>query len=213
MGTMDVVDPPGVNLNLAQMSPAAQQVIGAMATLAQMGSIPLREPVYNRPTFWSYPLNEMRARIVPPTTAFVDFIVIQMGRGRAPVGYSAKFQYWVMTGLNDPATSGITFRFLVNGSPFDPATFGITSNIDQCVERVNAPNPWPAQPQRFNMLITNDRQIRLQVRNTSGINQRAFAALYGYYYPNLGDLTRGSLERGVLNEDAATDIGQGTDKP
>jgi hypothetical protein len=209
----DVLDPPGQNYNLQQLSPAAQQVIASMGLLAKSGSIPLREPVYNRPPFWARPLNEMRARIVPATTGFVDYIMLIGGEGKWPSGYSAKIQYYTLTTLTDPAVNGVTFRIIRGGQMMDAKAFNITNNIDKCVERVNAPNPWPAQSARFDIVLGNSQQIRVQVNNPSGVSQRCFAGLFGYYYPNLGNLNPGSLETGTLNEDAARDIGQGTEKP
>ena len=212
----DVLDPPGQNYNLQQMSPAAQQVIASMGLLAQSGSIPLREPVYNRPSFWCRPLNEMRARLVAPVTTnagWQDYIVLEGGIGKWPSGYGAKLQYYSLTQQNDPATSGVLYRFIDSGSRMNALAFNITNAIDKCVERINAPNPWPAQAARFDTVLMNGEQIRLQVFVPAGAAQRCFACLYGYYFPNLGSLTKGNLETGHLNEDAARDIGQGTDKP
>jgi hypothetical protein len=212
----DVLDPPGQNFNVQALSPAAQQVVAGLALLAKSGSIPLREPVYNRPSFWCYPLNEMRARLVSPVATnggWQDIILLNGGMGRWPSGYGLKVQYYIATQQNDPATSGVLYRFIKNGSPLNSLSFNITNAIDKNVERLATPNPWPAMPARFDIVCMNGEQLRMQVFVPTGAAQRCFACLYGYYFPNLGSLTKGNLETGHLNEDAGRDIGQGTDKP
>ena len=189
------------------LSPRAQQVGRALANVAKVASIPLREPVYGRPSFWSKPLLEMRARIVPPTTAWTPYITLQGGIGNFPGGYGAVVQYWISTSVVDPATSGVSWRFLYNGTIMDANAFVLLPGVDLNVERSTAiPNPWPAQVRRIALSLMNYVILVLQFMNTSGINQRALGTLSGWYFPNLVKQDRGGLELGEHNEDAARHI-------
>lgn len=189
------------------LSPRAAQIGRALANVARSTSIPLREPVYGRPSYWSKPLLEMRARIVPPTTVWTPYITLQGGIGNFPAGYAATVQYWISTSLVDPATSGVIWRFLYNGTLMDANSFVLLPGVDLNVERsATIPNPWPAQVRRIAMSLMNNDQFVLQFQNTSGINQRALGTLSGYYWPNLAKQDRGGLELGERNEDASRSI-------
>lgn len=161
--------------------------------VAKMGSIPFREPDYARPSYWAKNLSETRCRPIPSGAGWIDYITIQMGQGFAPQGYSCVVQYFIATGLLDPATSTLRYRFTQAGIPLPVQEFDINNNIELGVERASA-IPWPAMVRRVYLEIQNDRQLVLQVMNTSGAPQLAFAGLFGYYFPNLGDLPRGSIE-------------------
>ncbi len=176
--------------------PTFDQVVRAAQMVAKMGSIPVREPEYARPSYWSKNLAETRTRPVPPTGgAWLDYITIQMGLGLAPQGYSAVVQYFITTGEDDPLTSGLRYRFTQAGIPLPVQEFDINNTIELGVDRF-ATLPWPAMVRRIYIEIQNDRQLVLQVQNNSGDDQLAFAGLFGYYFPNLGDLPRGAIERG-----------------
>lgn len=190
------------------LSPEAQQVGRALADVARVTSIPLREPSYSRPTFWSKPLLEMRARIIPPLTDWTPYITLQSGLANFPAGFSATVQYFIATSVVDPATSGVTWRFLYQGGIMDVNQFVLVPGIDLNVERSAAvPNPWPSQVRRIAQIIMNGEQFVLQVKNTSGVNQRALAALSGWYWPNTPTQDRGNMEIGAHNDDAARTVG------
>lgn len=201
---------PQTAVNLAKLtgmpplSPRAQQVGRGLATVAQVASIPLREPSYSRPPFWAKPLLEMRARLVP-STDWVDFITLQGGRDNFPAGYSATIRFFIATTVTNPATNSVVWRFLFNGTPMDANQFVLVPGIDLNVDRAAA-LPWPAQVRRIAQILTNNDRFVLQVRNLTPTTQRGVAALSGWYWPNTPQQDRGNLELGAHNDDAARTV-------
>jgi len=173
----------------------------AKITMRSM-SVPMREPSYSRPPYWALPLNETRTRPIPALSGWLNYITIHMGQqpGLAPAGYSARVQYYIASGEVSPITSGLLYRFVYNGVLLRSEEFDITNDIERHIDHLAA-MPFPAQPRRLDQHVRNDGRLVLQVNNTGGAIAMAFAALMGYYYPNLGDRDRGALERGSGNDD------------
>jgi hypothetical protein len=175
----------------------------ALSQTAERLSIPIRSPRWVKPTWWDWPLTEMRTRPIPAASGWVDLISITLGKqpGLAPDGYSARLLAFVSTGQNDPLTTGMLYRFVRNGQLMNDQEFDITNTIEKNVMRYSGiPDPWPAFGRKIFLNLTNNSQLILQVNNPGVAPQIAIAALYGYYYPNLGDLTKGSLESGYPAE-------------
>jgi len=171
----------------------------ALADTAKMMSIPLRSPQWVKPTWWDYPLNETRTRPVPAQSGWLDYIVIQLGvtPGFAPLGYSLRLMAFVGTTRTDPLVNGVTYRFLRNGQQLASQEFDITNTIEKHILRYSGvPDPWPAYGRKMFLHVSNQGRLVLQVNNPSMSEQLCPVALYGFYWPNLGDLPRGSLETG-----------------
>lgn len=187
------------------------EVIRATARMSRISSIPMREPSSARPTFWSQSICSTKTRPVPAMSGWLDYIVLQPGKGNAPAGYSGIINFMVATAQNNMATNGLLYRFLLLGSPLNPSMFNMQPGFDQYVERVGTPNPFPAQPRKVNIIIDNNSQLRMQVNNTSGVVVNAYAALYGWWYPNLGTSERSAFEAsGFIQTDAARGAEAGT---
>ncbi len=62
--------------------------------------------------------------------------------------------------------------------------------------RFTAAEMWPAFGRKIIMITQNEGTLTLQVNNPGVVDRIAVAALYGYYYPNLGDVSRGGMETG-----------------
>jgi hypothetical protein len=183
-----------------------RSVVHAAETAAKIASIPIRNPAWQDPTFWSYPLNETRTRPVPANSGWLNYIVIdlRLQQGFAPEDYTIRLKGFVATGQVDPATSGLEYRFVRGGQMLPTQEFDITDNIERHLER-SFPFPYPCFHRRLMLLVTNDSQIVLQVRNASGTPRLAFASLYGYYYPNLGGAGRGTQESPEFMEEREDD--------
>lgn len=177
------------------------EAISAAAIVARNISIPLREPSYSRPPYWALPLNITKTRPIPAASGWLEYLVIHLGvTGLAPDGYSARVQYYIASGSVDPTTSGLRYRFRYNGALLPAQEFDITDGIERHIDHLAAA-PYPAMPRRFDLHMRNNSRLVLEVNNTGGASTFAFAALMGYYYPNLGDLDRGAQERGTMNDD------------
>jgi hypothetical protein len=187
------------------MAVARAVVTGALTMVAQMGSIPLREEGIARPPFGAYTLTRTKTRIIPAGQAWIDYVVIQMGEGEAPSGYAARIAGFVASGLLDPATTGIEYRFLINNyQQMSPQEFVLAAGVDLNVDHLAA-QPFPSQPRKVMMQLQNDQRLALQVRNTGGVDAVALGAIYGWYYPNLGDMPRDAQEStGFRQDDSAS---------
>ncbi len=173
--------------------------------VAKMGSIPLREESANRPPFDAYTLTKTRTRIIPAGQDWIDYVVIQLGNEEAPNGYAARITGFVASGLEDPATSGLEYRFIFNNyQHMTPQEFILTNGVDLNVNHLAA-QPFPSQPRKVTMQLQNDQRMVLQVRNTGGADTVALGALYGWYYPNLGDMPLDAQEStGFRQDDSAS---------
>jgi|GEM_PF-1777502 len=169
----------------------------ALKQTAQLMSVPLRSPRWVKPTWWDHPLTVTRTRPIPAASGWLDLISITLGKSTfAPDGYSLRLAGYVATGKNDPLTTGMTYRFIKNGSLLNAQEFDITNTIERHVLRYSGvAAPWPAFGRKMFLNVGNNGTLKLQVNNPSGASETAVAALYGYYYPNLGDLPGGSLEQ------------------
>jgi hypothetical protein len=163
--------------------PTKGQLVSALVMVAELGSIPIREQSNQRSTFASTNLTRTKTRTVPAGTAWTDYLLVQMGEADAPSGFAATIDYYVASGLVDPATSGLQYRFLKDGALMASQEFSMPAGVDMTVDHL-ALAPFPAQKRRLNIKLYNRERFVLQVRNTGVADTVAIAALMGYCYPN-----------------------------
>lgn len=186
------------------MTVARQVVVDALSMVAQMGSIPLREESASRPPFGAYTLTKTKTRTIPAGQPWTDYVEVQMGDRDAPEGYAAIINFYVASGLVDPAISGLQYRFLMNSMPLAAQEFMIPVGVDPNVNHL-AVTPFPSQPRRVHFQVQNDQRFVLQVRNTGVATATALGGLFGWFYPNLGDLPRDAMEStGFRQDDSAS---------
>jgi len=184
---------------MSDLTPAEDQMVASVIVAARTMSIPIRNPAYIDPTWWSYPLNVTKTRPVPANSGWLDYIDINSdnGGGLVPTGHVIRLKGYVASGQYAPTVSGLRYRFRKNGQFLPDQEFDITDTIERHLERNNPnqfPHPFPCFHRRIVMTLNNDSRLTLQVNNTSGIVRLAFASLYGYYYPNLLGLSKGGQE-------------------
>ena len=176
------------------------QVVDALAQVAKIGALPLREPSTARPTFWSKPLLYTRTRPVPVGVTWLDYIVVQSGQGFAPERHVATINRWVLTGLLDPATTGLEYRITIDGSLLNPALFTLPPTIERNVDRLSL-TPWPVQPQSTHICLHNSQILRLQVRHADVVPVVAIASFTGWWAPNLANNNREAFEASGCDQD------------
>ncbi len=162
------------------------QILRAAAIVARTGSIPFREPSSARPPFWAQPINTTKTRPIPAHTDWFDYVALSGGAEFFPEGYSAMVSHFIGTSKNDMVTSGIEYRFMLNGAFLPSQEIGLTAGVELGVDRLST-TPWPAMHRKISITVTNMSYLALQVRNTSGATQIAIAGLFGWYYPNLNN--------------------------
>lgn len=160
-----------------------QQVVNALADFVRLGSVSIREQGVQRPTFASINLTETRCRTIPAASGWIDYITIQMGVDSAPAGYAAFIEFYIASGKTDPATSGLQYRFMLDGALMASQEFTRLAGVDSNVDHLST-TPFPAQPRRLNLYVNNNSLLRLQVNNTGVADTVAYAGLFGWYLPN-----------------------------
>jgi hypothetical protein len=186
----------------------AADVVESARQVARVASIPVRENSVGRPSFRSKPISHnTKCRPIPANSPFIDYVFIQGGRGSFPAKYSAVIQYVIATGKNDMATSGLSYRWMLEGDLLPLQYIAYPAGIDQFVDRTLA-NPWPSQARRVHIIVTNGQSLSLQVQNTSGSIQLAYAGFFGFYYQNLGSLDKDAFSSsGNVQDDTVREMG------
>jgi hypothetical protein len=183
--------------------PTVEQLSDAMQNVLRVASLPIREPSPCRPTFWSIPITYTKTRPVPANSGWLDYLPMSPGQGMFPSGYNAAINFVIATSLTNMATNGLQYRFLLEGDLLPAQYFNLSPGFDLNVERVGAPNPFPAQTRRVNIVVPNTNHLSLQVNNTSGAPVLAYAGLFGWFYPNLGSSEKEAFNAsGFVQDDA-----------
>jgi hypothetical protein len=180
-------------------------VVSAVQTLIKQSSIPLREPSTARPTFWSTCLAQTKTRPIPANSGWIDLNQLIPGVGTFPEHYAAIVNYFIATSQASMATSGLLYRFLLEGDLLP--NVNLAAGVDYNVERINTVNPFPAQPRKIFINVTSSQHLSLQVKNTSGTIQNAYTGLFGWFYPDLGSTGAEAYEgSGFQREDTVRDL-------
>jgi hypothetical protein len=188
-----------------------QTVIGAAAMVARLGSIPLREQSPGRPPFWAKPLLATKTRPIPANTDWFTYLFLKCGVDFFPEGYAGVVNRFIASGKEDPATSGLEYRFLLDGDLVSDEEFEIPAGFDLNVDHA-ATIPFPAQARRCFFNISVNHSLSLQVRNTSVSSSIAYAGLFGWYYSALGSQERDAFEAtGFKQEDSVRNPAGGGD--
>lgn len=177
-----------------------QEVISAAKRMAQQTSIPLREPATARPTFWSPCLAQTRTRPIPANSGWLNINTLVPGVGIFPSNYSCVVNQYIATSQAAMSASGLLYRFLVEGDMMPSQYFQIAAGVDYNVERVGTTNPFPSQPRKIFITLSNNQHLALQVNNTSGSIQQSYSALFGWFFPNLGGENKTSFEGSGFNQ-------------
>lgn len=177
-----------------------QTVLGAAATVARLGSIPLREQSPGRPPFWAKPIVATKTRPIPAGTTWFDYIVLRGGFEFFPKGYSAVVNRFISTGKGDPATSGLAYRFLVDGDLVNATEFNLLATVDYNVDRASL-TPFPSMVRRCFFNVPVGHSLILQAQNTSLATSIAYAGLFGWYYSALGMQEREAFEAAGFKQD------------
>lgn len=170
-----------------------KDVLTAMKRVTESGSIPLRENSWNEHPFWADPINLMKARPVPANSGWLSYIVLPRRSG-----YIGIIREFVGTSQFMPSVSGIEYRFLRRGVLLPPSEYNITNDIERNLERSET-HPYPTTPRRTFIRVEDSEDLILQVRNSSGSIQVAFAALYGWYYDDLRNPDEISSTEGITD--------------
>lgn len=154
----------------------------ALTLLVQNAAIPRRKPSYTENTFWSIPITMTRCRPVPiPAAApgpWLDYLLIP-----AKNSYPRAIKSFVATSQNEGV---VEFRWVRNGILMTPDTFDLDPTVTYNLDR-QAAFPYPTVPRGTVIWARANDQLVLQVRNLTTDIQLAFAAAYGWYYPQLND--------------------------
>jgi len=158
----------------------AQAALWAVQNL----SIPVREPSYVLPDFWAVPLTITRARPVPSNASWQDFLSVPSEDLHPKV-----IRSYVATSFDADV---VAWRWIEKDHLFATDSVDLVSGIDRHIDRFET-HPYPAKFRPLTRRVADSSQFTLQVLNTTGNDQLCFAAVYGWYYPQL----QSSMERGA----------------
>ena len=166
---------------LAQLESAAQ-------TFIRNSTIPVRDPSYIRPDFWSEPLNVTRVRSVPAAGTWVDFLEIPRKDSFPRIVYSYVF--------NSYTTGALEFRWIRGNRLVAPDSFSIETNVERHLDRL-VTHPYPNSPRRTVIYLKSDERSVVQVRNTGANAQTGYGLVYGWYYPNTRNPNEVTPQEGI----------------
>ena len=172
----------------------------ALSQVAKVAALPLREPSSARPTYWSKPLLYSKCRPVPVGNVWLDYLVIDPGKGFAPARHMAIIDRWVATSQLNPLATGIQYRMMVDEALLAPNLFSLPPGIERNVDRGSF-TPWPVQPQKIFIALQNNQRFRLQVKHTSHAPVVAIASVTGWFMPNLSNDNREAFETSGFVQD------------
>lgn len=148
----------------------------------------VREPSYNQPDFWSSALTITRARPLPANLPWTDFVEIPLQSS-----YARIIRSFVATSF---AAGAVEYRWVYTNGLLAPDSVTLPSNVERHLNRL-APHPYPCSFRDFVVRSSARGRLRLQVRNLTANQQLAFAAVYGWYYPDLASPNEIASQEGI----------------
>lgn len=149
-----------------------------LARAAKNFSFPVRPPSYSQPSFWSEPIVITRARPIDPGLGWVDFLSVPDKESHTKI-----IRAYIASSYNE---GQVSFRWIRGNSLLDTDTVSIPANVERHINRLVA-HPYPARFRSFTFPAFDRTQVVLQANNATNDIQLAFAAVYGWYYPDLRD--------------------------
>ncbi len=166
-------------------SPISPAILETMFAALQNSNVPIRRPSWNDPTFWSRPLN---TTIAIPLNASATWTNILTVRGRN--SYTGRVTGYVATTFNPASIALVEFRFVFNGKLMPNVQ--LTPNVER---NRQTPTLFPTFLQNIFMLLENpDDQLTIQAMNTGVFQQLVLCAFYGWYYDNMNQAEKSTLE-------------------
>jgi len=159
-------------------------------------AIPVREPSYNWPTFWSAPLTITRARPLPVGGGlWQDFLVVPE---------EDLFPRVINSYIATPFTAEtVEFRWVYRDHLLEPQAIVLPATVSRHLRRQLA-HPFPCLFRRFFVWAGDASQLKIQARNLTANQQLAFAAVFGWYYPSFDSPEERGTGEGVT--DAVRDV-------
>jgi hypothetical protein len=149
------------------------------------GFVPVREPSWNEPPFYSYNLSQTRCRRIAANTGWTE---AQSLEGRAQyVAFVNKFALASDVALDG---SGMEFRLLLDGQ--EPQHFDLPPGE---ISRETSITNWPVFKRETHLIVPLFQTLSIQVRNQSASDRYYFTGLFGYYYPDVDASAYNSMDR------------------
>lgn len=172
-----------------------EQVYEAMQRVIDSVSVPVREPSYNDPSFWSEALTITRTRIIPGRSGWLDYLTVTPKEG-----YPRVIKSYVATPYEQTAglPSLMEFRWVRRQTIEDTTQIILDPGVERHVDRYES-EPWPAFFRKVRFYADDTSRFALQVRNRSRRAERAIAAVTGWYYPELQSPGEITSQQGVTD--------------
>lgn len=135
------------------------------------GSLPLRRPSYQQPTFYSRPINETRMPLVPPGGGWTTVL-----EWEAPKQYISVITSYVATVAESLAAPDCSFRIFVNGAIPSGISIAAGANLFYT-------GAMPLVPRAMHLAVNELNLFQLQMLNNTLFPRTAMCAVYGWSYP------------------------------
>lgn len=162
--------------------------------LVRGAPLPIRQPSFTCPDFWSAPINQSRARLIPdpgplPGT-WLDYLTV-----RPQTGYPRVITKFVAT---SEVLSAVEYRWIYKGNLFAPDQMILDPAVERHLDR-QLVHPYPCTQRQTYIVADDTSPLVLQARLLVAGPQRAFASIQGWYYPDLGSPDEVTRQTGVTD--------------
>lgn len=167
-------------------------VVGAVIASLQGSNLPIREPSWTAPSFWSRPLFKTVFLPVPANSGWVSALTVS-----GQPGYIAMVSHFTATSVGDILVSGLQFRIRLDGSPLPASAVNIAPGVE--ISKAG-PNEYPLVPRKLFQPVLQGQTLTIEVNNPTGLQRVALASFNGWFFDTVDASTLTMAES--LNPDA-----------
>ena len=160
-----------------------------LQSMREGSALPIRRPSYAVPTYSSIPITATAAVAIPADNAWHDVLVLAV-----PTQYFSVVNQYTIATQEALTTPGVTFRLLLNGSPFPGVSFA--AGVDLC-KLVGF--PWPLQRRATWITFSSQDKLSIQAMNAAAVPKTALAGFWGWSYDTI-NTERGATGEGITDD-------------
>ena len=155
----------------------------------KLGSLPVRRPATQDPTFWGTPINQYKIEPLNQSALWTNFHTLLMKDG-----FTATVTSLVATTFGNSNTANVEFRLIRNGQLM--SNFDFAQGAEYNKQQING--GFPTQGRWTNIILQRSETLVLQVRNSNVTPQLILAGFNGFYSDTPDSASQG-LAAGVVD--------------
>ncbi len=162
-----------------------QAALDSIVKAMRSSNVPVRRPSWNEPTFWSRSLTKTLPIPLAPSTSWSTILTVE-----GLSGYTGIVEGYTATPFAPAAIAAVDFRLAYNGALIPSVDF--VSNVERNRE---TPTLFPTFQQDTYFILDNPQtSLWIQARNNSAVQQMILCGFFGWYFDNMNQAERGTLE-------------------